>query len=263
MAKKDDNILEVLSQTPWWFSVVLSAFTYVALRFIIPLIEINNPILRGLSGAAPSVAGFLAFVFILPAPFAFYNSWRKKNLLDKQSDLESIRSLSWKEFEELIAEAYRRKGYTVVENYRVGPDGGIDLVLKKSGNLCLVQCKHWRAQKVDVRIVREMYALMTAECASSAIVITSGTFTHDAKMFAENKPIDLVAGNQVTDLIRSVQKQPLPQTANIHSQPEQITCEKCGAGLVLRTARRGQTSGSKFWGCSTYPKCTFTRDYTA
>ena len=44
----------------------------------------------------------------------------------KQKDLDSIKSLSWREFEELTAEAYRRKGYSVVENYGVGADGGID-----------------------------------------------------------------------------------------------------------------------------------------
>ena len=31
------------------------------------------------------------------------------------------------EFEELIAEAYRRMGYSVVENYDIGPDGGDDV----------------------------------------------------------------------------------------------------------------------------------------
>ena len=36
-------------------------------------------------------------------------------------------------------------------------------------------------------------------------------------------------------------------------------CPKCGAGLVLRTARRGANAGSQFWGCSRYPKCRHTR----
>ena len=32
-------------------------------------------------------------------------------------------------------------------------------------------------------------------------------------------------------------------------------CPKCGEDMVLRTAKRGGAKGSKFWGCSTYPKC--------
>ena len=32
-------------------------------------------------------------------------------------------------------------------------------------------------------------------------------------------------------------------------------CPKCGAGMVLREAKRGSYVGNTFWGCSTYPKC--------
>lgn len=34
-------------------------------------------------------------------------------------------------------------------------------------------------------------------------------------------------------------------------------CPKCGSALVMRTAKKGERSGSKFWGCSTYPKCRY------
>jgi hypothetical protein len=162
MAKRNDSVLELLSQCSWWVSVILSVSVYIVLRFIVPTIEFKNPFLKGLAGVATTLALPLGIVLVIPAPVAFYNSLRKKKLLDKQRDLDSIKALPWKEFEELIAEAYRRKGYSVVENDGLGPDDGIDLVLKKSGNLFLVQCKHWKTQKVDVRVVREMYGLMTA-----------------------------------------------------------------------------------------------------
>lgn len=37
------------------------------------------------------------------------------------------------------------------------------------------------------------------------------------------------------------------------------TCPKCGAALLLRTARRGANTGGSFFGCSGYPKCRYTR----
>ena len=225
--------------------------------------KFKNPFLKGLAGVATTLALPLGIVLVIPAPVAFYNSLRKKKLLDKQRDLDSIKALPWKEFEELIAEAYRRKGYSVVENDGVGPDGGIDLVLKKSGNLFLVQCKHWKTQKIDVRVVREMYGLMTAERASGVIVITSGLFTQDAKTFAEDKAIDLVEGYQVADLVSSAQRMPFPSANPIPPHPGETTCHNCGANLVLRVARKGKNPGNKFWGCSNFPKCTFTRQYTA
>jgi restriction system protein len=263
MAKRNENILDALARCPWWVSVVFSGIVYITLRFIVPTIEFKAPLLNSLTTAAPWLALPLGTVLLLPAPFAFYNSFRKKKLLDKQKDLDSIKSLSWREFEELISEAYRRKGYFVVENYGVGADGGIDLVLKKGGNLFLVQCKHWKTQKVDVRVVREMYGLMTAEHASGVMLVTSGLFTQEAKIFAENKPIELVQGYQVVDLIRSAQGKPFRSANHIQPQQGETTCPKCRANLVVRVAKKGKYPGNKFWGRAKFPKYTFTREYTA
>ncbi|TFB08185.1 RecQ family ATP-dependent DNA helicase [Candidatus Atribacteria bacterium MT.SAG.1] len=34
-----------------------------------------------------------------------------------------------------------------------------------------------------------------------------------------------------------------------------IRCPKCGAPMILRTAKRGPNAGGKFYGCSNYPRC--------
>jgi hypothetical protein len=38
-------------------------------------------------------------------------------------------------------------------------------------------------------------------------------------------------------------------------------CPTCGSPMKVRTARRGGSSGEKFFGCSTFPKCRGTRPY--
>jgi restriction system protein len=260
MARRDENILELLSQGPWWLSIALSAGAFVGFGVILPAIGPSHPFLRGLAAFGQQFAVIIAFIFLLPAPFAYWNSLRKRKLVDKQTDLESIRSLRWKEFEELVAEAYRRKGYSVSENKSPGSDGGIDLVLTKSGNSYLVQCKQWRTQKVNVRVVREMYGVMTAERATGVIIITSGVFTHDAKAFAENKPIDLIEGHQVADLIQNVQRK--SYSISHPAEEDEKTCHRCNSKLVLRVARRGRNRGDRFWGCSNYPQCKFTEAFT-
>jgi ssDNA-binding Zn-finger/Zn-ribbon topoisomerase 1 len=45
-----------------------------------------------------------------------------------------------------------------------------------------------------------------------------------------------------------------------NEQTEQVQessprCPKCGNEMVLRTAKRGDNQGGKFWGCSSYPEC--------
>lgn len=263
MARRNESILELLTQVPWWISVVLSVTAFFVLKFIVPAINFQSWVLKGIAGAAPTIAYFVAIILLVPAPISYFNSSRKKKLLDKQKDIDSIKSLAWKQFEELIAEAYRRKSYSVVENYDIGPDGGIDLVLKKDGNMFLVQCKQWRSYKVDVRVVREMYGVMTAKHAAGVILITSGLFTQEAKNFAIDKPIDLVEGSQVVDLIRSVQTKSTCSPTEINKlRTTANLCPDCGGELVLRVARHGKNAGDKFWGCSNFPKCKFTKTYT-
>jgi restriction system protein len=129
MAKRDDNLLDLLSQCPWWVSVVFSGVVYAVLRFVLPGVQFENLLLRGFAQAAPTIALPLSVVLLFPAGISLLDSARKRKLLNKQTDLNSIKSLSWKEFEELVAEAYRRKGYSLVENHGVGSDRAVDLRL--------------------------------------------------------------------------------------------------------------------------------------
>lgn len=74
----------------------------------------------------------------------------------------------------LIGEFFRQQGYSVTETGGKGPDGGVDLELRKDGELHLVQCKQWQALKVSVKVVRELYGVMAAQGAAGGYVVTSG-----------------------------------------------------------------------------------------
>src|SRR5690606_28337642 len=50
--------------------------------------------------------------------------------------------------------------------------------------------------------------------------------------------------------------------ARDHETREQ-RCPRCGEPLVVRTASRGERAGQRFWGCSSYPKCKYTRQIAA
>jgi restriction system protein len=261
MAKSKQSTLDFLSQFPWWVSVVLSAVAYIFLKFLIPSLRFENAIFKAVASITPHMAPAVGLVLLVPAPIAAVQSWRKKKLLDAQQSLDTILSLGWKEFEELVAEAYRRQGYAVKENLGAGPDGGVDLVLKKDGNVILVQCKQWRNVKVGVSVIREMYGIMTARHANGVIIITSGLFTQEAKNFAAGKPMDLVEGGQLATLIGTVQhsseKMPEPQGQSSGG----TFCPKCGAEMVQRVAKKGARAGQKFWGCSSFPVCRGTLSY--
>jgi len=156
-------------------------------------------------------------------------------MLDSQTGLDSIRSLSWQEFEELVGEAYRRKGYFVLDNPGKGPDGGVDLRLRKGGKKTYVQCKHWKAQEVNVKTVGELYGVMHAGNADQGIVVTCGAYTWDTVDFAKGKPIELVNGRKLMALIGEVQKEPKISGEVVETQ----ICPRCGSEMILRTATKG------------------------
>jgi restriction system protein len=41
---------------------------------------------------------------------------------------------------------------------------------------------------------------------------------------------------------------------------DEVSCPKCGAELVLQTARKGANAGKQFYGCSGFPACRYIRD---
>ena len=92
-------------------------------------------------------------------------------------------------------------------------------------------------------------------------VVTSGTFTEEAEQFAEGKPMELVDGQRLERMIREVggakgaSSHP-PNTEYVESVTQ---CPRCGSLLILRKARRGRHAGSEFYGCSSFPKCSYVR----
>ena len=287
MARKNEGLLFELSLLPWWVSATIAAVAFVV--YVFPSVSIKSPLWAfavPLQSKATYFGIAVAAVFLLPTVVSYAERIRKKRLLDRQQNLESIRDLSWRQFEELVAEAFRRDGYAVIENTHAGADGGVDIRLRKGGESYLVQCKNWRKQRIGVATVREMFGVLVAESAREVFVVCSGTFTADAARFAKGKPINLVDGDKLMEMVARVRRddangvhaahassghqEPLDANARRHEpggpesmHPDPPSCPRCGGNLVVRTARKGKNAGRRFWGCETFPKCRFVRDHRA
>ena len=161
-----------------------------------------------------ALSAILKLASIVPAAYGIVSlivTLIKGKLFNKVNNLQEIESLNWKEFEFLIGEYYRRKGYSVTQLGGDLPDGGIDLTAKKDGRELVIQCKHWKAYKVDVKIVREVYGVMVDAAASGAVIITSGSFTQPSIDFAQDKPVELIDGPKLVKLISEVKAVAVPQ----------------------------------------------------
>ena len=136
----------------------------------------------------------------------------------------------------------------------------------------LVQCKHWRSKQVGVGVVRELLGSMTALDAKAGSVVTSRRFTAEAERFAADQGIELLDGESLRSLARgalplgsgattALLKAPLvaESLADAVASVSSPACPVCVRTMVERTARRGATIGSKFWGCPAFPGCRGTR----
>lgn len=194
---------------------------------------------------------------------------RRRLLFGSARDLDAIRRMTWREFELLISEFYRRQGCRVIDRGGAQADGGVDLVVQSGGGKMLVQCKWRKTARVGVVPLRELYGVMMHEKADSAALVTTGTFTQQARDFVAGKPIQLIPGKELIVMIQSVKGEEVPampqgvagervateSPAAFSAASETPACPVCGSAMVLRTAKRGQNAGNVFYGCRRYPGC--------
>lgn len=258
MPRRNESFGDLLLKLPWWVSACLGLVTFAALRWGAPASAGHDATRQAIAKGIVPLAPFAFLIFAIFAAGSFAHAWKRRRLVDEQTTLDTLRATSWKDFEFLVAEAYRRQGYQVEYSLGRGSDGGVDLILRKDGRTSLVQCKQWRVFSVGAPVVREMFGLLTAEQAHQAIIVTTGNFTRDARHFAADKPILLIDGPQLLALVQSVQIKPADSETEPAPAPAQQTtpaCPHCGKPMVQRVARRGPSAGNRFWGCSAYPAC--------
>jgi restriction system protein len=172
-----------------------------------------------------------------------------------QRTLHDLRKLTWEQFEEVIADAFRRHGYRVIEvGGRGRADGGVDVVLMRHGETTVVQAKHWRDHRISVQLVRELYGVQRASRATRSMFVSTTGYTADARRFAADVGMVLVDGEELVAIISAgLAGEPLVlPTPELSGEP---VCPGCGGPMVRRTARRGPHAGEEFFGCERFPAC--------
>ena len=175
--------------------------------------------------------------------------------------LQQLRSIDWFQFEKVIGHMYLKLGYDVTKRGGANPDGGIDLIIQKDGQCAAVQCKQWKAWNVGVKTVREFLGALTDAGIQKGKLITLRGYTGEAKQLAEKHGIEIVNEVGLAQLIESIDAQFDREVLELLHDTRKF-CPKCEREMVVRVAGKGPNPGSKFWGCSRYPKCHFTLPIT-
>lgn len=117
---------------------------------------------------------------------------------------ENINSLSGVEFEMVCKRLLENMGFDV-ETTKTTGDGGIDLIAYNHQPLLsgkyIIQCKRYTGS-VGEPVIRDLYGVITSERANKGILMTSGTVTKQAQLFAQDKPIELIDGVKMQELLK-------------------------------------------------------------
>lgn len=274
-----EDLVDLVALMPWYVGIALAGIGYVILHSwaLSPVAVTLKPgdVSHAMVGAMTrglATAGQYILPLICLAGAAV-SAWRRRERrtlvvnVTKSCAADMLDNMNWREFEMLIGEGFRLQGYSVLENFEGGPDGGIDLTLRKDGEKFLVQCKQWRAFKVGVTVVRELYGVMAAQGATGGYVVTSGQFSAEAEAFAKGRNLHLIDGPKLQQLLRQARSAaaihptakppvaPIVKGTSQSAQAHAVSCPKCSLPMVRRTAKKGANAGQEFWGCLDYPRC--------
>lgn len=120
----------------------------------------------------------------------------------------NLAAMPWEDFEQLVAQLFEwefAKEGVEVRVTRVSRDRGVDAVLfdpdPLRGGKFVLQAKRYTSP-VDVAAVRDLYGTVVNEGANRGILITTSSYGPDSYEFAKNKPISLVDGPNLLEMLR-------------------------------------------------------------
>lgn len=80
---------------------------------------------------------------------------------------------------------------------------------------------------------------------------------HIMSIYDQLYPCSQVSEEQKIQHIQNFQRSNSVYHNKSSNNTQAMRCPKCGGTLVLRTSKKGATSGNQFYGCSNYPKCKY------
>ncbi len=128
------------------------------------------------------------------------------------TSLDDLLGLTSEQFIQLAGEVYRVFGYGV-QRAIFEEENGVDLILQSArGGQRVVLCKQQQGN-LGEKVVRDFYYAMQRQGAGEGAVITTGSFTVQAREWAKDKPIRLYNGREFLKVWRraeAIEKQRAP-----------------------------------------------------
>jgi restriction system protein len=120
---------------------------------------------------------------------------------------ENLAMMPWEDFEHLVAQLFEwefAKDGAEVKVTQASRDRGVDAILFDPdpirGGKYVLQAKRYTLT-VDVASVRDLYGTVMNEGANRGILITTSSYGPDSYEFAKDKPISLIDGPRLLEML--------------------------------------------------------------
>lgn len=122
------------------------------------------------------------------------------NISDPGRQFGYLRKVDPFVFEEMILEAYERRGHKVKRSHRYTGDGGIDGRVWIDGRLHLIQAKRYSGH-INVAHVWDFCQLVAARGCGGIFVHTGRTGGASRRLAAGNESVSIISGQRLLDLL--------------------------------------------------------------
>ena len=180
----EKSLFAVLLRSPWWVSFAVAIAVGVACFNLFPT---RFAMVGALSGMPFALIGCIAL----------YRQWGAPNPARIDEMLQTLSSMSARDFSSALEAAFVKDGYVVS---RVAGTGA-DLSISKAGRTSLVSGKRWKAASHGIEPLRELAGAMEAQDASRGIYVAVNALGDAARTFASKNSIRVMQGTELALLM--------------------------------------------------------------
>jgi len=187
--------------------------------------------LSALLNPIPIAIGLLVILFIAASLIQGGFGTRKD---ETRFGLASLCRLRWNDFARIVGIALKeQRGMTISGMDRTPGKGGFDLLFQRGATTYLVQCKNNAAQKVTAQMVGELNSLMESNDAAGAIIASCGAADSKALALAQERRIELIAGQDLWLFLRQYVPHDVLEGAQLHAAKRRIVRLLISGGIAL------------------------------
>lgn len=133
-----------------------------------------------------------------------------REVIDHVAGTANLAAMDWADFEHLIRELFskmfnERSNGAEVNVTRASRDYGVDALVYDPdpihGGKFIIQAKRY-VNRVDVAAIRDLYGTLQNEGANRGFLVTTSSFGPDAYSFAKDKPLTLIDGQNLLQLLK-------------------------------------------------------------